>query len=247
MDILTSILETYASFFDWAMWAEVLTSPEAWLIILSLVVIEGLLSADNALVLAVLVKHLPEKQRKKALLYGIIGAYVFRFIAIGIGVYLVKFWAVKLLGGLYLAWICFSYFRNKGQGEDESKEFNTKSWLVRTFGTFWATVFTVEMMDIAFSVDSILAAFAISDKVWVLLLGGLLGILMMRTIAGLFVKLIDAIPEMETTAFILIGIIAVKMLLSVVDIHISHYLFFGIIVVAFLITFVVHKKNVATA
>lgn len=243
MDILHSILDTYMSFFDWGMWAEVLTSPEAWMVILSLVVIEGLLSADNALVLAVLVKHLPEKQRKKALLYGIIGAYIFRFLAIGIGIYLVKFWIVKLIGGLYLAWICFSYFKNKGGEEDEAKEFNKGSLLVRLFGTFWATVITVEMMDIAFSVDSILAAFAISDQVWVLLLGGLLGILMMRTIAGLFVKLIDRVPEMETTAFVLIGIIAVKMILSVVGIHVGHYTFFAILIIAFLATFIIHARN----
>lgn len=246
MNIINDILSTYAQFFDWSMWAEVLTSPSAWMLILSLVVIEGLLSADNALVLAVLVKHLPEKQRKKALMYGMVGAYVFRFIAIGIGIYLVKFWPVKLLGGIYLAWICISYFLKKNS-EEEAKEFNKKSLMVRLFGTFWATVIAVEMMDVAFSVDSILAAFAISDQIWVLLLGGMLGILMMRTIAGLFVKLIDAIPEMEATAFILIGIIAVKMLLSVIHIEISHYVFFAILVLSFLITFVVHKKNAARA
>lgn len=243
MEILQSILDTYASFFDWSMWGQVLTSPSAWMIILSLVVIEGLLSADNALVLAVLVKHLPENLRRKALLYGIIGAYIFRFIAIGIGIYLVKFWIVKVLGGLYLGWICFSYFYNKGGDEEEAKEFNKNGLLARLFGTFWATVVTVEMMDIAFSVDSILAAFAISDQVWVLLLGGVLGILMMRTIAGLFVKLIGHIPEMETTAFILIGIISAKMLLSVVGVHIGHYTFFAILVTSFIITFIIHKRN----
>lgn len=102
MDVIKQIFETYAMFFDWQMWGEVLSDPVSWGLIFSLVIIEGLLSADNALVLAVLVKHLPEKQRKKALLYGMIGAYVFRFIFIGIGVYLVKFWYVKLFGAAYL-------------------------------------------------------------------------------------------------------------------------------------------------
>lgn len=243
-EMLQNILETYATFFDFKMWIDVLSSPEAWMLILTLVVIEGLLSADNALVLAVLVKHLPEKQRKKALMYGIIGAYIFRFIAIGIGIFLIKFWIVKVIGGLYLGWIVFSYFKNKDNSSDDGKEFNKSGLMVRLFGTFWATVISVEMMDIAFSVDSILAAFAISDQVWVLLMGGFLGILMMRTVAGIFVKLIDAIPEMETTAFILIGIISAKMLLSVIDIHISHYVFFAIIITSFLITFIVHKINI---
>lgn len=243
VDVLKQIVETYALFFDWQMWGEVLTDPVSWGLIFSLVIIEGLLSADNALVLAVLVKHLPEKQRKKALLYGMIGAYFFRFLFIGIGVYLVKFWFIKLLGGAYLAWICISHFIKKSRDEEEGKEFNKQSWLVRIFGVFWATVISVELMDIAFSVDSILAAFAISDKVWVLLLGGMLGILMMRTIAGLFVTLIDKIPELETTAFILIGIIALKMLLGIVGIHVSHYLFFAVLVAAFAITIVIHYAN----
>lgn len=240
--IIHNILSTYAMFFDWQMWGEVLTDPVAWGLIFSLVIIEGLLSADNALVLAVLVKHLPEKQRKKALMYGMFGAYFFRFLFIGIGVYLVKFWYIKLFGAIYLGWICISFFMKKGE-EDEGKEMNKKGLLVRLFGTFWGTVVAVEMMDIAFSVDSILAAFAISDQVWVLLVGGMLGILMMRTIAGVFLTLIEKIPELEATAFILIGIIAVKMLLSVFGIHISHYAFFGMLVTAFVVTYIIHLRN----
>lgn len=242
MEILQSIMDTYMMFFDWHMWAEVLTSPVAWGLIFSLVIMEGLLSADNALVLAVLVKHLPEKQRKKALMYGMFGAYFFRFLFIGIGVYLVKFAFIKILGAIYLGWICVSHFIKKAQ-DDEAKEMNKGGILVRMFGMFWATVFTVEMMDIAFSADSILAAFAISDQVWVLLVGGMLGILMMRTIAGVFLALIERIPELENTAFILIGIIAIKMMLSVIGIHISHYAFFAILVVAFGITFIIHHMN----
>ena len=71
--MMEQILHTYAQFFDWHMWKVVLTDPVSWGVIFSLVLIEGLLSADNALVLAVLVKHLPEKQRKKALMYGMVG------------------------------------------------------------------------------------------------------------------------------------------------------------------------------
>lgn len=241
--MIQQILDTYAQFFDWHMWKVVLADPVSWGLILSLVLIEGLLSADNALVLAVLVRHLPEQQRKKALLYGMIGAYFFRFIFIGIGVYLVKFWFIKALGALYLAWLSISHFIKKE--EEDIQEFNKNTLLVRLFGTFWATVITVEIMDVAFSVDSILAAFAVSSEVWVLLMGGMLGILVMRTVATVFVSLIDRIPELENTAFILIGIIAIKMGLSVFHIEISHYLFFAILIIAFAITFVIHfmRKN----
>ncbi|MBC6973574.1 TerC family protein [Bacillus sp. Xin] len=242
MSILQGILDTYAQFFDLDMWIKVLQDPVSWGLIGTLVVLEGLLSADNALVLAVMVKHLPEEKRKKALFYGLIGAYVFRFIAIGIGMFLIKLWWVKVLGALYLAWLSAKYFidKKKGENEEEAHGMNQNSILFRIFGVFWGTVVMVELMDIAFSVDSVLAAFGVSNEVWILLLGGMLGILMMRGIAGVFLKLLERIPELESTAYILILIIAGKMLLSVWHIEVPHWLFFMILVIAFGATFILH-------
>ncbi|MFS0780475.1 TerC family protein [Bacillus sp. 1P06AnD] len=247
MDVLTKILDTYAMFFDFGMWAQILTDPVSWGLIGTLILMEGLLSADNALVLAVMVKHLPEKKRKKALMYGLLGAYIFRFLFIGIGVYLVKFAFIKILGAAYLAWISINHFRKKSQDNEDEKEFNKKGFLARTFGVFWATVISVELMDVAFSADSILAAFAISDQVWVLLIGGMVGILLMRTVASLFLLLIDKFPELENTAFVLIGIIALKMFISVFGYELPHAYFFLIIVMAFVITFVIHYVNKSKA
>ncbi|MET3209662.1 UNVERIFIED_CONTAM: YkoY family integral membrane protein [Paenibacillus sp. PvR008] len=82
-------------------------------IIVMLVIMEGLLSVDNALVLAVMVGHLPKEQQKKALFYGLIGAYAFRFIAILLGTLLVKIWWIKLVGGAYLMWLVVKYFIDK--------------------------------------------------------------------------------------------------------------------------------------
>ncbi|OAH54335.1 hypothetical protein AWH48_06945 [Domibacillus aminovorans] len=246
VDAINSIIHTYASFFDWDMWVQVLIDPVSWGLIGTLIVLEGLLSADNALVLAVMVRHLPEDKRKKALFYGLLGAYTFRFIAIGLGVILIQLWWVKVFGALYLAWLSFNHFRSSGAG-NEPKEMNKAGFLIRLFGPFWGTVAAVELMDIAFSVDSVLAAFGVSQKIWILLLGGMLGVLMMRTVAGVFIKLIDKIPELETTAYVLIGIIAAKMMLSVFHIEMSHRLFFIILSVAFVGTFIVHvaKKRIS--
>ncbi|TRZ37811.1 DUF475 domain-containing protein [Niallia circulans] len=251
MGIIESIIHTYSQFFNWEMWGQVLTDPVSWGYIGTLVILEGLLSADNALVLAVMVKHLPPEKRKKALFYGLLGAYIFRFIAIGIGVFLIKLWWVKVLGAAYLAYLAIKYFMDKRkeknalevEGEEESHGINKNGLLIRLFGTFWGTVIAVEMMDIAFSVDSVLAAFGVSNQVWVLLVGGMLGVLMMRGVAGVFLKLIDRVPELEGTAYILILIISVKMLLGVINIHVHHYVFFSILVVAFAATFVVHNRN----
>src|SRR5690349_112974 len=120
-EIIQNIMSTYALFFDWHMWVKVLTDPVSWGLIGTLVLMEGLLSADNALVLAVMVRHLPFKQRKKALFYGLLGAYAFRFIAIGVGVILIKLWWVKVLGAAYLAWLAFNYFRNRNNDGHEEE------------------------------------------------------------------------------------------------------------------------------
>ena len=153
-----------------------LRDPVSWGYIGTLIIMEGLLSADNALVLAIMVKPLPAKQQKKALMYGLIGAYFFRFLFIGIGIYLIKFWWIKVIGSLYLAYLVWKHFSKPGEST-EAHEVKKDSFLVRIFGTFWSTVISVELLDLAFSVDSILAALAVSEKVWILLLGGMLGIL----------------------------------------------------------------------
>ena len=242
MDLFHHIMSVYASFFDWEMWVEVLTDPVSWGLIGSLVVLEGLLSAGNALLLALLGKHPPGKKRKKTVADGLIRAYFFWFLFIGLGMILIKFWWIKLLGAAYLAWLVIKHFFI-GEGDDESNAIKKDSWMVRVFGVFWATVISVELMDLAFSVDSILAAFAVSEKVWVLLIGGMLGILMMRTVAKFFLTLIDKVPELEATAFVLIGIIALKMAASVWHIEMPHSVFFIILIIAFAVTFIIHYMN----
>jgi predicted tellurium resistance membrane protein TerC len=100
-------------------------------------------------------------------------------------------------------------------------------------------------MDLAFSVDSILTALAVSDEVWVVLLGGMIGILLMRGVATFFISLMNRVPELETTAYFLILFIAVKMGLTLLNFEIPNEMFIVVLVVAFVITFIVHgiRKN----
>ena len=242
------VVSNFASMLDWQMWADVLSSPKAWGLILSLAVLECILSADNALVLSAFVKPLPKEQQKKALVYGLWGAYLFRFIFIGLGTFLIKLWFIKLIGALYLLWLAVKFFMDKlktKEDGDEEEERKPKGWLTQTFGVFWATVISVELMDLAFSVDSILTALAVSDEVWVVLLGGMIGILLMRGVATFFISLMNRVPELETTAYFLILFIAVKMGLTLMDIEIPNEIFIVVLVVAFVITFIVHgiRKN----
>lgn len=257
MDFFRSFIDNFSEFFNWEHTTAILSDPVSWGIIASLVLLEGLLSADNALVLAVLVKHLPKAQQKKALFYGLLGAYVFRFLAISIGTFLVKITWIKVVGGLYLLWIACSnlfdlevrwvragkvpvlpYIAKKDDEEDGEVEGKATG--------FWRTVLTVELMDIAFSVDSVIAAFGVSDQVWVLFLGGILGVLMMRGVAQVFLKLIGRFPELEQAAFILIIIIGLKMLAAVVGFELPHYAFFGLLIAVFVGTIIMsalRKKN----
>jgi YkoY family integral membrane protein len=250
VEFFKMMIETYAQFFNKDMWIDIFTNPVNWGLIGTLVIMEGLLSADNAIALAVQVKHLPEKQQKKALMYGLWGAYLFRFIAIGLGTTLVKLKFVKLIGGMYLIWLCgkhfYQYVKNKDIEEEENVEANHKlDGLARYIGVFWATVLSVEMMDIAFSIDSVLAAFGVSDVVGILLLGGMLGILMMRGVAQLVTKLMKKIPEFEHTAYILIGFIGIKMLLTLIHIEISHTAFLVFVVLSLVGTIIIHHRKKA--
>ncbi|MEG6615768.1 TerC family protein [Peptococcaceae bacterium 1198_IL3148] len=232
MDLFAGIAQSYAQFFSWEALHAVLVNPASWGIIASLVLLEGILSADNAMVLAVAVRHLPPEQRKKALVYGIWGAYLFRFLAIGIGVYLVKFAFVKILGALYLLWLAGKYFFKRDNGDEEVKEVH---------GGFWRTVLTVEMLDIAFSIDSVLAAFGVSGQIWVLFIGGLLGILMMRLVAQVFINLLDKYPHLEATAYVLIAFIGGKMMASAFGIHITEVMTLTIMATIFVGGFLFEK------
>lgn len=108
---MSLIEKLYGPFFDLENWKTVITSGEDWMIILSLVLIECLLSVDNAIVLAAQTQKLPDKvQQEKSLFYGLWGAYVFRFIMIGLGAYLINFWEVKVFGALYLMYLSLNHF-----------------------------------------------------------------------------------------------------------------------------------------
>ncbi|NHC40683.1 DUF475 domain-containing protein [Bacillus sp. MM2020_1] len=236
MGFLQEMINSYSSFFSLEALEKVFSNPASWGVIGTLVILEGLLSADNALVLAILVKKLPKGQRKKALFYGIFGAYLFRILAIGLGVTLINIGWIKIVGGHYLLWIVVQNFIKNNDGEDEIPK--------QKLG-FWRTVLTVELMDIAFSLDSVIAAFGVSNQQWVLFLGGVIGILMMRGVAQLFLSLIEKVPEIETTAFILIAIIAIKMIVSAFGFQFDEFVFFSILIAVFSGTFLVHafRKN----
>lgn len=195
------------------------------LIILNLIVIESLLSVDNAAVLATMVLDLPADQRKKALRYGIIGAYVFRGLALLLSQYLITIWFLKPLGGLYLLYLAYDFFKskmNKTDSDDEAGDVNNKEenkiykWVIRWIGQFWATVVLIEIMDMAFSIDNVFAAVAFTDNIYLIWIGVFIGILAMRFVAQAFVNLMEKYPFLEYAAFVVIAVLGVKLTISIV-------------------------------
>ncbi len=253
----------------------------ALLIVLNLIIIESLLSVDNAAVLATMVMDLPKEQRGRALKYGIIGAYVFRGLCLLFATYLVRLWWLKPLGGLYLLWLAVGFFKDRLRyGETGDQLFKLLSvgaylWMVQadvpvvmlgaTFnafrlvqlglglyaayllysliqrssnnndsdedgvdkssnpvyrffqdkvGIFWSTVILVEIMDLAFSIDNVFAAVAFTDNIWLICTGVFIGILAMRFVAQAFVRLLERYPFLEAIAFLVIGVLGLKLAAS---------------------------------
>lgn len=173
----------------------------------SLVILEGLLSVDNALVLAAMVKHLPEKQSQQALKAGLLGAYGGRGLMLFCASFILQNPWLKLLGGGYLVYLMVSNLGQAEEGESEEEATAAK-------GGFWQTVLAVELADLAFSVDNVAAAVAMSDKLWAVMTGVGIGILAMRFVAGIFVNLIKRFPVLEQIAYVLVGYIGVLLILE---------------------------------
>jgi YkoY family integral membrane protein len=207
-----------------------------------LVALEGLLSADNAMVLAVLVLGLPKVEQRKALRYGIIGAFAFRIIAILTAAHLIQIRIVMVIGAAYLLWLAINHFRSHNDGHDRRKPRPARAWL--GMSAFWATVVKVELTDIVFAIDSILVAVAMSNKLWVIITGGILGVIAMRLVIGQLLVLVNRYPALVDGAFIIIGWVGIKLFLEYL--HSAEYIHFaipkwlslGLVVVIFVIAFV---------
>jgi YkoY family integral membrane protein len=212
-----------------------------------LVLLEGLLSADNALVLAILVLGLPKRDQRKALRYGIVGAFFFRIVAILLAVHLIQVAFVKLIGAGYLLWLSYSHFFGRSEGEDRRVIKPATAWLGLT--PFWATVVKVELTDIVFAVDSILVAVAMSPKIWVVISGGILGIITMRMVIGQLLRVVRRYPSLVDAAFIIIAWVAIKLLVEFlstegyIEFHINKWLSFGLIVAIFSIAYIYARKK----
>jgi YkoY family integral membrane protein len=212
-----------------------------------LVVLEALLSADNAMVLAILVLGLPRTEQRKALRYGIVGAFTFRIAATLLAVYLKDIQFVLLIGAAYLLWLPYNHFTGHEEGTDRRAPRPAKSWL--GMSPFWSTVAKVELTDIVFAIDSILVAVALSNKTWVIVTGGILGVIAMRAVIGQLLALVQRYPTLVDGAFVIIGWVAIKLILEylhnagLVHFEVPKWLSLGLIGVIFVVSLILARKR----
>jgi YkoY family integral membrane protein len=212
-----------------------------------LVALEGLLSADNALVMAIMVLGLPRRLHKPALRYGLVGGFFFRIVATLLAAYLIRVTWVKLIGGLYLLYLSYAHFFGHEDAEARRRAPPAKAWL--GLSPFWATVVRVELVNLAFSIDSILVAVAMSPKIWVVVTGGILGIVAMRLVVGQLLTLVQRYPPLVDGAFVIIAWVGIKLGLEYlhtagyVGFEIPRWISLGLIVVIFVIAFIYAKMQ----
>ena len=180
------------------------------LIFLNIMILEIVLSIDNAAVLAAMVKELPKEQQKKALTYGIAGAYVFRGLALLFASVLIKLVWLKVAGGLYLMYLAYNALSTNIEQGGESK----MTIKIPFLSALWSTIVAIEMMDLVFSIDNVFAAVAFTPNLWLICGGVFVGILAMRFATTKFVKVLEKNPILERVAYWVIGALGLKLVSS---------------------------------
>lgn len=191
-------------------------STEIIVILATLAVLEGLLSADNALVMAVMVRPLPERLQQKALTYVMWGAMILRVLGVLLASFIIKYWFLRAFGALYLGYLVVAHFIKKGKDDDGPQELH---------GSFWNVVISLNLVNLAFSVDSILAGVALLKPAmrdtptgfWIVVAGGVMGLVLVRFASTFFLKLLDRFPALDDVAYILIAWIAIKLGIETIE------------------------------
>lgn len=177
-----------------------------------LVALEAVLSADNAIALAALTQglHDPALQRR-ALNIGLVLAYVLRMTLILTATWVIHYWQVELAGALYLLWLVWQYFTSAADDAGDHPHHGPR------FDSLWQAIPMIAVTDLAFSLDSVTTAIAISQETWIILLGATIGILTLRFMAGLFIRWLDEFTHLEDAGYITVSFVGFRLLLRVIN------------------------------
>ncbi len=181
-------------------------------LLLVLVALEAVLSADNAIALAALTQGLHDPAlQKKALNIGLVLAYVLRMSLILTATWVINYWQFELAGALYLLWLVFQYFTSASDEEGEPGHHGPR------FNSLWQAIPMLAITDLAFSLDSVTTAIAVSQETWIILLGATIGIITLRFMAGLFIRWLDEFTHLEDAGYITVAFVGLRLLLRVIN------------------------------
>jgi YkoY family integral membrane protein len=185
-------------------------SVEASIVLLILVFLEAVLSADNAIALAAIAQGLEDKKREgQALNIGLVFAYILRITLLLTATWVQKFWQFELLGAGYLLWLVFQHFSSQ---EDESNHHHGPR-----FNSLWQAIPVIALTDLAFSLDSVTTAIAVSQETWLVITGTTIGIFTLRFMAGLFIRWLDEYENLEDAGYITVAFVGLRLLLKVIN------------------------------
>jgi YkoY family integral membrane protein len=182
---------------------------EAPVVLLILIALEAVLSADNAIALAAIAAGLEDpKLQRNALNLGLVGAYILRITLILTATWVVRFWQFELLGAAYLLWLVFEHFTS--EEDDEHHHHGPR------FTSLWQAIPIIAVTDLAFSLDSVTTAIAISDKTWLVIIGGTIGVITLRFMAGLFIRWLKEYLYLEDAGYITVGFVGLRLLVRAI-------------------------------
>ncbi|MEH2291054.1 TerC family protein [Nostoc sp.] len=185
-------------------------SFEALIVLVILVLLEALLSADNAIALAAIARGLEDKElERKALNFGLVVAYVLRITLILTATWVQQFWQFELLGAAYLLWLVFQHFTSQESNEEQNHE--------PRFTSLLQAIPVIAFTDLAFSLDSVTTAIAVSQEKWLVLTGATIGIITLRFMAGLFIRWLDEYENLEDAGYITVALVGLRLLLKVIN------------------------------
>ena len=183
---------------------------DGFLLLLVLVALEAVLSADNAIALASISKGLEDANaQQKALNLGLIIAFVLRILLILTATWVIQYWQFELLGALYLLWLVFQHFTSNTDSEGEHQE--------PRFASVWQAIPMIAFTDLAFSLDSVTTAIAVSDNTFIVVTGATIGIIALRFMAGLFIRWLDEFVHLESAGYITVGFVGLRLLVKVIN------------------------------
>jgi YkoY family integral membrane protein len=180
-----------------------------------LIALEAVLSADNAIALAAIAQGMDDRDmQRRALNFGLIIAFVLRITLILTATWVIGFWQFELLGAAYLLWLVYQYFSSQ---KDEKDEKEHREHHGPRFSSLWQAIPMIAFTDLAFSLDSVTTAIAISQNIWLVITGGTVGIIALRLMAGLFIRWLDIYTHLEDAGYITVAFVGLRLLVRVIN------------------------------